>query len=763
MRNKSFLWIFIAVLGLSSCSIRKHLPKETYLYNGATINIKKTDDNPKKTRPVKKELSKITFPKKNKMILGYAYKVAFWYGIGTSKREKSFRNWMRNRFGEEPVLNTSVDLLANTENLTAHLENKGYFKSTVAGKSIIKGYKMKAQYDVLLTRPYLIDSLQWVLDTSKIGKDITGIRRKTLYVRTGQQFDLDNIKAETRRMDLALKRIGYYYFSPDYVKAFVDTTVGNHKANIFFSIKKDAPLLARTPQSINNIVVFPNYTLLFPPPDTSRQGLIVFEDILIRDTVNAFKPRTLERSITYDTGSLYNQQKHNESLNRFINMGAFKFVKSRYEPSTDSINPSRMDVYYYLTPLKKKTINAEIGGFTKSNSFTGAQVNVNWKNRNLFKGAEQLNVKTYGAFELSLNDSLKQNNNWRVGGEVGLLIPRFVTPFRIKEHSFFPPYTRFTLGYEWMRRQRLYTKNFFRLQYDLTWKQKINIEHSISPLSITYNNATAFSEEYLQKVNIYPALQFANLPELILGSFYNFSTFSKNNFAPNIFFFKGNVELAGNIAGLLNKPDSAFSKKIAGAYFAQFAKMDIDFRYTRKLTRTTSLVNRVNVGVGMPYGNSSFLPFSRQFIIGGSNSLRGFRPRQLGPGRVVTTPDQQVSYPQVGGDYKLELQSELRFPLVSKLHGAVFAEGGNIWTKNEVLYGSGSKFTKQFMRDMAVDAGLGLRFDITVLIIRLDVAIPLRKPWLAPGDEWVLDRIDFGSSTWRKDNLIFNLGIGYPF
>ena len=763
MQQRSFLWMLIVVLGATSCSIRKHLPKETYLYNGPTVNIKKTADNPKKTRPVKKELSKITFPKKNKMILGYAYKVGFWYGIGTSKREKSFRNWLRNRFGEEPVLNTMVDIEANTENLVAHLENKGYFKSTATGKPVYKGYKMKAQYDVLLTRPYNIDTVKWVVDSSTIGRDIMDLKSKNLYVLPGQQFDIANIKAETRRMDLALKRKGYYYFSPDYLKAYVDTTVGGHKTNILFSVKKDAPLLARTPQTVNSITLFPNYTLLFPPPDTSKRGLIVFEDVLIRDTVNAFKPSALERSLTYDTGSLYDQQKHNESLNRFINMGAFKFVKSRYEPSSDSVNPSRMDVYYYLTPLKKKTINAEIGGFTKSNSFTGAQLSVNWKNRNLFKGAEQLSVKTYGAFELSINDSLKQNNNWRVGTEIALQIPRFVTPFRIKEHNFFPPYTRFLIGYEWMRRQLLYTKNFFRLQYDLTWKQKINIEHSMSPASITYNNATAFSEEYLQKVNVYPVLQYANLPELILGSFYNFNTFSRSTFKPNSFFLKSNVELAGNIAGLFNKPDSAFSKKIAGAYFAQFFKLDVDFRYTRKFTRSTSLVNRVNIGVGMPYGNSSFIPFSRQFIIGGSNSLRGFRPRQLGPGRVLTTPDQQVSYPQIGGDYKLELQSELRFPLVSKLSGALFFEGGNIWTKNDVLYGTDGQLTKQFMKDLAVDGGIGVRVDITVLIIRLDVATPVRKPWLARGSEWVVDQIDFGSKAWRGENLIFNLGIGYPF
>ena len=763
MGNKCGIWFLLLLIGLSSCSIRKHLPKDTYLYNGANVTIKKAADNKEKSRPVKKALTKITFPKKNKMILGHAYKVGFWYAIGESDRPKSFKSWLRNRLGEAPVLNNTLDLQANTENMKAYLENRGNFKSNVTGSSKIKGYKIKALYNVLLTRPYTIDTVKWVLDSTKLGKDIIDVSVKDVYVKTRQQFDLENVKAETKRMDLELKKKGYYYFSPEYVKAFVDTTTGDHKANIFFSIKKETPLLTRTPQTINSIMIFPNYTLLYPPPDTSKRGLIEYKGVIIRDTVNSFMPRALVRSLTYDTGSLYNLQKHNESLNRFINMGSFKFVKSRYEPSSDSINPSLMNVYYYLTPLKKKTISAELGGFTKSNSFTGAQANLNWKNRNLFRGAEQLNVKTYGAFEVSLNDSLKQNNNWRLGAEVSLVVPRFVTPFRIKEDHYFPPYTKFTLGYEWMRRQLLFTKNFFRLQYDLTWKSKTNIEHSLSPVSITYNNATNFSDVYLEKVNRFPVLQYANLPELLLGTYYNFTTFSKNPSAKNILYFNSNIDVAGNVAGLLNKPDTAFSKKIAGAYFAQYAKVDLDIRYSRKLAKNTFIANRIAIGAGLPYGNSSYLPFSKQFIIGGSNSLRGFRPRQLGPGRAITTADQQVSYPQIGGDYKLEMQTELRFPLVSIFNGALFAEGGNIWTKNALLYGNEAKLSKQFLKDLAVDAGVGLRVDIKILIIRLDVAIPLRKPWLPMGSEWVTKDIDFGSSVWRKGNLIFNIGIGYPF
>lgn len=760
------IWVLLLLVVFSSCAIRKHIPEGNYLYGGPEVTVKRTPDNKVKTRPVKKALTAITFPKRNRMILGYPYQVGFWYGIGEGKRPKGFRNWLRNRLGEAPVLSSTVDLKANAENMTAWLENRGYFKSTVDTGSSIKGYKKKALYNVTLTRPYIVDSIKWALDSSKIGMDIARVARRTnrsTYLKPKVQFDLENIKAETRRIDLALKRRGYYYFSSDNIKAFVDTTIGDHKTNIYLSIKKETSLLAKTPQRINSIMLFPNYTLINPPPDTSKYGLDYYEDVLIRDTVNAFKKRTLVRPLTYDTGSLYNVQRHNESLNRYINLGAFKFVKSRYEPSSDSVNPSRMDVFYYLTPLKKKTITAEIGGFTKSNSFTGAQLNLNWKNRNLFRGAEQLAIRAYGASELSVNDSLKKNNNWRLGGEVSLLVPRLVTPFKIKENAYFPPLTKFTLSYEWMRRQLLFTKNFFRFQYDVSWKQKINISHNLSPVSITFNNTTAFSEEYQEKINLYPVLQYANLPEILLGSFYNFTSNTRSRRVKNVFFFNGSIDMAGNLAGLFNKADSAFDKKIGGAYFAQYAKVDLDFRYTRKLTEKSSWVTRLEIGVGMPYGNSAYVPFSKQFIIGGANSLRGFRPRQLGPGRALTSADQQVTYPQIGGDYKLELQTELRFPLMGDLHGAVFAEAGNIWMKNDLLYGNQGKLTKQFLNDLAMDAGIGFRYDLKVLVIRLDIATPLRKPWLARRSEWTAGDFDLANKSWRKSNLIFNIGIGYPF
>jgi outer membrane protein insertion porin family len=776
MNTRLPIIFLISFLFITSCQIKKHLPEGTFLYNGAKVTVKKVEDFEGKPKPIAKALEKIAAPRKNKMILGFPYKVAWWYMIGEPKKQSGFKYWLRNQFGEAPILSTRLDIKANEINMQAYLENKGYFKSKVVGKTDTQGYKLKAIYEAKITQPYMFDTIKWVLDSSELSTNISKIRNRASYVKQGNQFDIESIKAERNRIDLALKRRGFYFFSPDFIKAYVDTSNNQHKINVFYTIKKETPENARYPQVIHAVTIFPNYTLLLPPPDTSKLHLIHYQDFFIRDTVNHYTPKVLVRPLTYRVGSVYNLNEHNNTLNRYINMGQFKFVKSRYE-SVDTngrlyhgvndtngrLNLHSMNVYYYLTPLKRKNINAEVAGFTKSNSFNGGQINLYWKNRNLLRGAEQFNVKVYGAIETSSVDTLSANNNFRVGTELSLTVPHFVTPFRLRESSYFLPVTKFLIGYEWIRRQQLYTKNFIRGQYDLNWKESAKKEHTLTPLSITYNNATNFSPEYLEKINKFPVLSYAILPELIVGTTYNFSFNSNNPREKNIFFFNGLLDIAGNIAGLATNPKQAFSEKVAGAYFAQYVKSDVELRYSRKLSTDVYWSNRFNIGIGLPYGNSSYLPFTRQFVIGGSNSLRGFVPRQLGPGRVLTTPEQQIAYPQIGGDYKLEVQTELRFPLFSKLRGALFIDAGNIWSKNSLIFGQEAQLTQQFLKDIAVDGGIGIRLDINVLIIRLDIGIPVRKPWLPRGSEWVMGQINFGSPSWRNDNIVFNIGIGYPF
>lgn len=169
-------------------------------------------------------------------------------------------------------------------------------------------------------------------------------------------------------------------------------------------------------------------------------------------------------------------------------------------------------------------------------------------------------------------------------------------------------------------------------------------------------------------------------------------------------------------------------------------------------------------GIGIPYGNSNALPYIKQFFIGGSNSIRAFRARTLGPGSYPPPPADSITFLEQAGDMKLELNGEYRFNLVSIIKGAVFVDAGNIWLlHNDPLREGGLFQFSTFWTQMAVGTGFGLRADASFFVVRADLAFPIRKPWLAPADRWVFNQINFGSSDWRRENLVLNIAIGYPF
>jgi outer membrane protein assembly factor BamA len=232
------------------------------------------------------------------------------------------------------------------------------------------------------------------------------------------------------------------------------------------------------------------------------------------------------------------------------------------------------------------------------------------------------------------------------------------------------------------------------------------------------------------------------------------------------FYYKGTVDLAGNITGLatganVQKGDTI---KVFNVPFSQFIKIENDFRHYLNLGGESQLASRIIVGAGYTYGNSREMPFIKQFFIGGTNSLRAFRARSIGPGTFSSEATSVNSFlPDESGDIKLEFNTEYRAKIYGLVKGALFIDAGNIWLLNENTAKPGAKFSNKFLSELAVGAGAGLRFDFSFLILRTDLAFPLRKPNLSEGNRWVLDKIDFGSAPWRKENLIFNLAIGYPF
>lgn len=755
----------------ASCSVKRHLPTGERLYRGSSIIVQKNPETKTSNKVLKAELKLAVKPRPNKFILGQPWKVWWWYKLGgpdSARKEKGLKAFLRNKLGEQPVLSSRINTTSTSENMVGLMENLGYFHTTAQGDTSNTGsYFTKAHYTVQVQPQYFIKDITWVSDSSEILKILQGEQQTSnTLLKPGKPYTLSDITAERDRLDLFIKTKGYYFFNPDYIMAYADSTIGGRKVSMLLNIKKVTPNIAKHPSTINSITIFPNYSLVSKELDTSRYGLEMHDSLYIRDTTKKFKPSLFVETITYRPGSLYSSTSQNTTLNRLINLGAFKFVKNRFEPLEDTSLGRRMDVYYYLTPAKKKSIQGSIDGFAKDNNYLGAQLSVNMRNRNTFGKAELLTIRAFGGFEVSFADSLHKNNNIRLGGEVSLRIPRYLIPFlKVKDRLFYPPNTSFLAGYELLRKQLFYTKNLFRVQYELTRRKNSVTQTTFAPISISYLNATNVTDTFYKQAKVSPSLLLNIYDEAILGTFYSYTYNKTVPTLRNKWYLNGSIDLSGNIAGLITGAKHFREKKIFGTPFAQYVKLDFDIHYTRRLPGPAQWdwANRLQIGIGMPYNNSVLLPFAKQYIIGGSSSIRGFNVRSVGPGSYKPTAEDQRFFQIIGGDYKILANTELRIPLSLKINGAVFLDVGNIWTKDTLLFGTQGQFSKDWYKELAVASGIGLRFDATVILIRVDLGIPLRKPYLPEGQRWVFDKIDFGSRAWRRENLVLNIALGYPF
>lgn len=763
MRCMKYLLV-LSLFFVFGCSNTKYLPEGDLLYTGGSVTIKDSLIKKKERKAFEKELEDLLRPKPNKQILGLRPKLLIYNLAGEPKKEKGIRHWLRTKVGEEPVLFSKVDLDYNASILRNFSENRGYFKTRVSADSTVSNKRATAEYTVQLKNQYTINEVSFPQDSSDLGKAIARTSRRSL-LKKGNPYNLEMIKTERDRIDTRLKERGFYYFNADFILAQVDSTKGNHQVNIKLKIKDETPEKAKVAYKIDKIIVYPNFSISKDTIQYKNSAIVQYNDFTIIDTAATFKPRVFDRTIYFQKGDLYNRKDHNLTLNRFVNLGTFNFVKNEFKPS-DSLK-NTLDSYYYLTLLPKKFIRVEVLGKTNSAGYNGSEVNLNWNNRNLWGGAELLTVSVFGGADFQFSQKNKGHNIFRLGTEASLIWPRFITPFTIKGSSEFVPRTKATIRYEYQNRTKLYALNSFNTSFGYLWKENIRKEHQFNILDVTYVSPNNVTPEYQQDILEDSSLGRVIEKQLIFGPTYSYTyTNTMQKRKKNTFYFNGELDLAGNITGLLTGANikEKDTVKVFNVPLSQYAKAKVDFRHYLKLGKDSELASRVIVGVGYAYGNSSVLPTSKQFVVGGTNSIRAFRARSLGPGSYIIPENTITTYvPDQAADLKLEFNTEYRAKLFSIVKGALFLDAGNIWLLNADSNKPGAEITKNFMKQLAVGAGAGLRFDLSFLVLRTDLAFPLRIPYLPEGKRWVIDNIDFGSGAWRKDNLILNIAIGYPF
>ena len=744
----------------SACSPTRHLKEGQALYTGGAVAF---DPDTGTASTLEENLEGLLRPLPNHSFLGM-YPRLFFYNISKPPKGKGLNYVLHEKWGEPPVLASSLNLTANANILQNYLQNKGFFQAMVQGDTTEHKQKVQARYTVDAGRRYVIRQVRYPTDTSlRLNREIDSIQAQSL-LKPGAYYDLEVIKAERERIKDSLKGKGYFYFIPDNLIVQVDSTL-NGKVDMQVKVKDDAPEAALRKYYIKDIHVYANYTLQNDSVLRGQPGKD-YEGLHIVDPQHLFRPSIFARSIYFKPGGRYTLDDHELTLSRLVNLGAFKYVKVALEPADSGADNRYLNTDIFLTPAKRKSLRLEISGNSRSNNYVGSSANFSWQNRNFFKGAELFKLQLGGAFETQVGGSQAAANTYSFSPGVSIEVPRFVTPFQIINLSRVKvPKTIFNLNYERLHRQNYYNLNSFNLQAGYNWRQTDRITHTLNVIDISYvlpSHLTPVFQDIMEKD---PTLQRSFRKQFILGTNYRFD-YSDRTETPksNNFYFTGQADISGNLLGLLKgKHDHEHPATLFGIPFSQFVKVSGDARdYWHLNSKGLDWVNRVFLGYGYAYGNSYSLPFVKQFFIGGSNSLRGFRARTLGPGAYHT---QETGFQaNEAGDIKLEVNTELRFPIISILNGAVFADAGNIWMQRSDSTRPGGRFQfNDAFNELAVSTGVGLRFDLSFFVLRFDVAFPLRKPWLPEGERWVVDQIDFSDKGWRKENLVLNIAIGYPF
>ncbi len=765
MINRSYLLLllFCSIIFLWGCQGTRHLPDNDKLYTGTTITVNGVSLTATQKKSLKKNLKGLTRPKPNSTLLGMRPKLAI-YNMFRNVKKGLFKN-IREKYGQPPVLASQLDLGANNKSLENYLVNKGWFHAKVTGDTIVRRKTVKARYTAEAGIQYKISQVQFPSDSSDISLAIGQSVPNTL-LRKGEPFDIDVIKAERQRIDAALKEKGFYFFNFDNLLVRTDSTIGNQQVNLYIVIKADAPAAARDIYRINNVYIYTGYNLNAERLDTMKTQGEFYKGYYIVDRRKKYKPFLFEETMQFQPGDIYNRTDHNQTLNRLINLNLFKFVKNRFEP-VPGIDSAKLNAFYYLTPQPRQSLKAEVSLISRSNNLNGSQFNISYFNRNIARNGSQLQLTGYVGSDVQFSGALRGYNTYRLGAELVYAVPRFAVPFaNIKHQGPYAPRTNFRLGYDILNRKQLYTLNSYRAEYGFTWKKNLRRTHEFYPISITYAEPLNVTDDYKTLQATIPGLERAIEPQFILGSRYQFiyNQLANDVQPKSAWYFSGVADVSGNIAGLITGANikKGDTVKFGTVPFAQYVKVEADLRHYFRVGLKSTWVNRIDIGLGLPYGNSIQIPYVKQFFIGGNNSLRGFRSRSVGPGTYFPVNANEI-IPDQTGDIKFEFNSEFRPHLAGPLYGALFIDAGNIWLVNDSNYTKkpGSQLTSKFLNQLAVDVGAGLRLDIALFVIRFDIGFPIRKPWIVPPS--VINQINFSSRDWRKQNLVFNLAIGYPF
>ena len=753
-----------------SCNPTKYVPQDQTLLNNNYIELGREDLNKSDLVPYIKQ-------KPNKRIFGTRFHLGL-YNLSNITKEKWPHGWLR-KIGEEPVIYDKYATEKSRNQLEDYIGSKGYFDSRVTDSVRTEKRESDVFYNIDLKTPYTIRNLYYDITDTTI-ESLFYFDSVSCLIQRGKPYDVDILQAERTRFERYVRNHGFYGFSADYISFRVDSTLGSRQVNLYYEVRelmrmdnyKRITYAAHKIYKVKNVYIYPD----FVPRDVLEGGDSYANSLdttfyggyyfVTTQEKPLLKYDLILQSLYIKPGANYDLTNTEQTQSHLMALKAYRLVNiffSEVETPSESQNPEMLlDCHIQLTLLSQQSFNVELEG-TNSDGNLGGALNFVYQHKNLFHGAEQFNMKLKTAFEAVSQNNKEIRGSQEYGLETSLRLPKFLLPV-FKKETFVKNYNPTTTIMAAFNYQNMpsYERRMASATFGYNWAGRNYKTHIVNPVQLNIVDLISIDSAFAEDIKNSSYLAYSYRDVLILGGNYSFIfNNQKIQKSRDYLFLRVNADAAGNLLYVISK--LAGSKQKLGSYyvfgqpFAQFIRADVDLRYNVILNDVSSVVYRGFVGVGFPYGNSKAIPFEKQYFGGGANGIRAWQVRSLGPGSYV--PEGDVFLNQTA-DIKIEANAEYRFKLFWILEGAVFFDGGNIWTfyEDEARPGAQFKFNS-FYKDFAIGTGTGIRFDFSFVTGRLDLGMKLRDPSIVDASKWIFISRDYNF----KNDFTFVFGIGYPF
>lgn len=793
MKRRICLFSLFILFGFFySCSSTKHLGQNEYMLtkNAVKVTDKKSDefdDLYYLLRPVPNRKFIDIFPLKTSIYSSFQPTIDTL--TGEIIKDSRFKRWMRSK-GEAPVLLDTTRIDYSINQLKIGLNKMGYFNAQIAPKIQYKKRKKTASvtYFVEAGESYYIGKIRYFIEIPQYKRIILqdSINRE---IETGSQYNADMILNEKNRIINAVRDKGYYYVPQEMVYFIVDTLdkPRNKKGfkTVDLEIHVDMSRVRNSPYNermtykykFHNVYIYSNYdaTLdyssnmdtvtfhrrksdptryFFITPQFQRKNNNKRGPSIKRD----YRYRTLTDIIYTKREVPFSRHEVNRTFKRISDLRNFSYINIEFvdlESKIDSVNKiGYLNSIYKLTRNKIHSFSTEIDVRSdKSN------ISMTYSNKNIFKGAEFLNINAYFGMDILFRKTEKlilYSNNAEAGGELSLDFPRLFIFRKTQKIESLRYSTRIQFGAHWQRASSLYQRMIINTALVYNWTPNVHLNHSISPIDISVVKIDKYAgfDNLIRKYSLAFQKKYEENVLVALKYVMNYNLLSPNK--KNSLSLRVRVESSGltvsAVNALSNKNESEFNSwNFFGMKYATYELIELDLRFNHTINKKNAIASRFNFGIGVPLLNSTVLPFEKSFYLGGANSMRAWQYRTLGPGSYYSDLRKERS-----GDIKLEMNLEYRGPIYKFIKFGIFTDVGNIWLakKDKDMPNAEFQFNR-FYKELAWAAGAGLRLDFAFFIIRLDVAFPIYDPNELPHDRWI------NESVLKK--LYIPLAIGYAF